>query len=317
MTNTLCSLILVAGLALGPVAKAAEASGTPVAREDRVTLDSYRADQVRAYLDGKPQVMLVHLAQSVRLMPGYQKTVLGKADATTYHQAFLKRFMVSAYDRQAIEAVDLGTRVMEIGRFTITIAEKPPAAKGPAETQTLAGKYMDLWEKTSTGKLELHTAGWNYDQFPKDADRFRFSEVPSVHMALQARAPVSAGISFELAALVKLEESVLMQHDGKTWSLFYADDGILLPNHRAPVSGRKALDEYTVEHAKGLPIFEKLDLRTDKIDDLGGYVIEYSSAVVNWRAGEYSGVNLGKNIRVWRRGENGALQIWRAIAMYD
>jgi hypothetical protein len=32
---------------------------------------------------------------------------------------------------------------------------------------------------------------------------------------------------------------------------------------------------------------------------------------------ESSGVNLGKNLRVWRRAENGALQIWRAIAMYD
>lgn len=317
MTNTLCSLLLAAGLALGQVATAAESAGVPLAREHRVTLDSYRADQVRAYLDGKPQAMLAHLADSVRLMPGYQKTVLGKADATAYHQAFLKRFTVSAYDRQAIEAVDLGTRVMEIGRFTITIAEKDSDGKGAGEAQTLAGKYMDLWEKSSTGKLVLHTAGWNYDQFPKDADRFRFADVPSVHMALRARAPVSAGISFELAALVKLEESVLMQHDGKTWSLFYANDGILLPNHRAPVSGRKALDEYTVEHAKGLPVFEKLDLRTDRIDDLGRYVVEYSSAVVNWRVGESSGVNLGKNIRVWRRGENGALKIWRAIAMYD
>jgi hypothetical protein len=91
----------------------------------------------------------------------------------------------------------------------------------------------------------------------------------------------------------------------------------VLPNHHGPVIGRKALDEYVVEHAKVLPVFEKLDLRTDKIDDLGRYVIEYSSAVVNWRSGESSGVNLGKNIRVWRRSENGALQIWRAIAMYD
>jgi hypothetical protein len=33
--------------------------------------------------------------------------------------------------------------------------------------------------------------------------------------------------------------------------------------------------------------------------------------------GESSGVNLGKNLRVWRRAESGVLQIWRAIAMYD
>jgi hypothetical protein len=316
MTNMIRSLTLAAALLIGHAATAAEPA-TPLTAEHRATLDSYRDAHVRAYRARNPKDLVAYLADSVRLMPGYQKTVLGKADATTYHQAFLKRFQVSAYERQAIEAVDLGPRVMEIGRFTMTLAEKAPAANGAAEAQTLAGKYMDLWEKTSTGKLVLHTAGWNYDQFPKDQDQFRFPDVPSVHIALRPRAPVTAGISFELAALVKLEESVITQHDGKTWALFYADDGILLPNHRAPVSGRKALDEYAVEHAKALPVFEKLDLRTDKIDDFGRYVIEYSSAVVSWRAGEYSGVNLGKNIRVWRRAENGALQIWRAIAMYD
>jgi ketosteroid isomerase-like protein len=238
-------------------------------------------------------------------------------NATTYHRAFLKRFTVSAYDRQAIEAVDLGSRVMEIGRFTMTIAEKVPAAKGTAEAHTLAGKYMDLWEKTPTGKLVLNTAGWNYDQLPKIADQLRFAEVPSVHMALQARVPVTAGVSLELAASNKLQESAIIQHDGKTWALFYADDAILLANQGAVVSGRKALDDHTVAEAKRLPVFEKLDIRTDKIDDFGKYVIEYGTGVVVWKVDEYSGVSLGKNIRVWRRTENGALQVWRAISMYD
>jgi hypothetical protein len=317
MTKTLSGLLLAAGLALGPVATAAERSDTSLTREHRTTLDAFRDAQVRGYLAGDPQAMLVHLADSVRLMPGYQKTVLGKADATTYHRAFLKRFTVSAYDRQAIEAVDIGPRVMEIGRFTMTLAEKNPAAKGTAESHTLAGKYMDLWEKTSTGKLVLNTAGWNYDQLPKIADQLRFAEVPSVHMALSARVPVTAGTSLELAASNKLQESVILQHDGKTWALFYADDAILLANHGAVVSGRKALDEYSVAHAKALPVFEKLDIRTDKIDDFGKYVIEYGTGVVTWKVDEYSGVSLGKNLRVWRRAENGALQVWRAISMYD
>jgi hypothetical protein len=176
---------------------------------------------------------------------------------------------------------------------------------------------MDLWGKSPTGKLELLTAGWNYDQLPKIADQLRFAEVPSVHMALQARVPVRAGISLELAALCKLQESAIIQHDGKTWALFFADDAILLANHGAVVSGRKALDEYTVAHAKALPVFEQLDVRTDKIDDLGRYVIEHGTGVVTWRVDEYSGVSLGKNIRVWRRAESGALQVWRAISMYD
>jgi ketosteroid isomerase-like protein len=312
MTNTLRKLILAVSLLGGVAAPAAALANGTVGREHRAAIDSFRSAQVRGYLGGGADGMLPPLADSIQLMPGYQKTVVGKADVATYHQAFLKRFTVSAYDREPIEVADLGTRVMEIGRFTMTVA-----MKGSAESHTLRGKYLDLWEKSPTGKLELNTAAWNYDENPKIAEQLRFAEVPSVHLALQGRVPVTAGINFELAALQKLEESVIAQHDGKTWALFYADDGILLANQGTVVSGRKALDEYTEKHVKVLPLFEKLDLRTHRIDDLGEYVIEYCSGVVTWKVNEYSGVNLGKGILIWRRANGGALRKWRAISMYD
>jgi len=312
MKNALRVIFLAASMFGGVACAASQRGDSPVSREHRAALDAYRTAMVRAYLDAKPDDIVRHLSENVRLLPAYQKTVLGKADAATYYQAFPKRFAISAYDRQPIEVADIGQRVIEIGRFTMTVA-----VRGSAETHALAGKYMDLWEKSATGKLELHTAAWNHDEFPKIADQLRFAEVPSVHMALQARVPVAAGISLELAAIQKLQESTIVQHDGKTWALFYADDAILLANHGGVVSGRKALDEYTVEHANAFPVFEKLDLRTHRIDDLREYVIEYASGVANWRAGESSGVSLGKNILVWRRESGGTLKIWRSISMYD
>jgi len=312
MTNPLRLVFLAATLLLGSGAIPAERSDTTVSREQRAALDAYRTATVRAYLDAKPDGIVRHLSETVRLLPAYQKTILGKADAATYYRAFLQRFAVSTYERQPIEVADIGQRVIEIGRFTMTVA-----VRGSAETHTLAGKYMDLWEKSASGKLALNTAAWNHDEYPKIADQLRFADVPAVHMALQARQPVAAGVGLELAANQKLQESVIIQHDGKTWALFYADDAILLANHGGVVSGRKALDEYTVEHAKGFPVFEKLDLRTHRIDDLGKYVIEYASGVANWRVGESSGVSLGKNILLWRRDSGGMLKIWRSISMYD
>jgi ketosteroid isomerase-like protein len=312
MTNPLRLLFLAASLLGSTAVPAAEPGDTAVSREHRASLDAYRAALVRAYLDEKPNGIVRQLTETARLLPAYQKSVLGKADAATYYQAFLKRFAVSAYERQPIEIADLGQRVIEIGRFTMTVA-----MRGSAETHALAGKYMDLWEKSATGKLELNTAAWNHDEYPKIADQLRFADVPSVHMALKARVPIAAGTSLELAALQKLQESAIVQHDGKTWALFHADDAILLANHGGVVSGRKALDEYTVEHAHAFPVFEKLDLRTHRIDDLGKYVVEYASGVANWRVGESSGVSLGKNILVWRRESGGTLKIWRSISMYD
>jgi ketosteroid isomerase-like protein len=312
MTNALRLVFLAASLLGGVASTAAPRGNTAVSPEHRAALDAYRSSIVRAYVDEKPDGIVRHLSETVWLLPAYQKTVLGKADAANYYQAFLKRFAVSAYDRQPIELADIGQRVIEIGRFTMTVS-----VRGSAETYTVAGKYLDLWEKSATGKLVLNTAAWNHDEYPKIADQLRFADVPSVHMALQARMPVAAGISLELAALQKLQESTIVQHDGKTWALFYADDAILLANHGGVVSGRKALDEYTVEHANAFPVFEKLDLRTHRIDDLREYVIEYASGVANWRVGESSGVSLGKSILVWRRESDGTLKIWRAISMYD
>ncbi len=289
----------------------AAAEPREVASEHRATLDGYRAAIAGAYLKGKPEDAVRPLSEAARLMPAYQKTIFGQADAATYYQAFLKRFAVRAYERSPIEIADLGQRVMEIGRFTMTVVV--PGSK----THTFAGKYMDLWEKSPGGALKLHTMAWNHDQRPEFAEQLRFAEVPAVHLALGARAPVTAGITLRLAGLQKLEEAAISQRDGKTWALFYADDGIVLSNQGPVVSGRKALDEYFETHAKALPVFEKLDLRTHQVDDLGDYIVEYSSGVVTWRMNEWSGVNLGKGILIWRRADDGTPRIWRAISMYD
>lgn len=311
MTNPLKPILLAASL-LASLATAAGTAAAPteVAREHGATLDAYRTAITAAYLRGKPEEAVRPLAEQVRLMPAYQKSIFGKADAATYYRAFLKRFTVRAYQRSPIEVADLGQRVMEIGRFTMTVT-------AGAQTHTFAGKYLDLWEKSTTGTLALHTAAWNHDERPEFADQLRFAEVPAIHLAFQPRAPVTAGIRLELAGLQKLEEFAIAHHDGKTWALFYADDGIVLSNQGTVVSGRKALDEYFETHAKALPVFEKLDLRTHHVDDLGDYVVEYSSGVVTWRTNDWSGVNLGKGVLIWRRSASGTPQIWRAISMYD
>jgi hypothetical protein len=66
-----------------------------------------------------------------------------------------------------------------------------------------------------------------------------------------------------------------------------------------------------------MPIFEKLDVRNDRIDDLGNYVIEYASHIAIIRSGDFSGVSTGKDLAIWRREPNGALKIFRHITMYD
>ena len=275
-------------------------------------LKKFRADCVGSLLNGRPEPIVGYFAESVRLMPEYQKTVLGKTNAFSYYKTFLARFVVRSYSREEIEAIDLGSRVLEIGRVSTKLA-----LKTTGQEHEIPGKYLDIWEKSEHGRLTLITQCWNYDQPLEIADELRFADVPAVQMALQPHLPVKDRISFELAALNKLLEAAVSQHDGKLWAQFFADDAVLMANYSPVNRGRKAVDEYIENHVKYLPIFEKLDIRNDRIDDLGYYVIEYATHVANWRNGESSGVSTGKNIRVWQREPEGSLKLFLQIGGYD
>jgi ketosteroid isomerase-like protein len=188
--------------------------------------------------------------------------------------------------------------------------------KATSKQYELKGKYIDIWKKEQ-GKPVLITEAWNYDSQPEFGAQLRCEQVPVVDVALQPHLPVNDPIRFETAALSRLMEAAVSQHDAPLWAQFYSDNAILFAQGHSRYRGRKEIDEYIVEHTRELPIFEKLDIRNDRIDNLGNYVIEYASHIANWRNGSSSGVGLGKDLRIWRREEGGGLKIFRHIGMYD
>ena len=148
-------------------------------------------------------------------------------------------------------------------------------------------------------------------------DQLKFKEIPNVDVALSPHVNINNNISFELAALNRLVESTVSQHDAKIWSLFYSDEAILCHSGRAISKGKKEVDDFLIEHCRELPIFETLDVRNDRIDHLGNYVIEYASHIATVRNGDWSGVGVGKDLRIWRREKDGSLKIFRHIGSYD
>lgn len=264
-------------------------------------------------LDKNADRLEPYYSENLRLMPEFQKTVLGKSNVVLYHKAFSNRFDIESYNREEIEILDLGLQVMEIGKLSLKIL-----LKSSQQEHVLAGVYMNLWEKRENGSLALITEAWNYDQYYNGIDEhLRFEEVPAIHVALLPNVHVNSNISFELAALNKLLDATVTQHDANLWSQFYADDAMLIPNYHPICNGRKAINEYIEKHVIELPIFEGLDIRNDRIDDLGKYIIEYASHVASWKNGESSGVGLGKNIRIWRREPDHSLKLFRSMGMYD
>jgi ketosteroid isomerase-like protein len=275
-------------------------------------LKQFRSDYNKHMLNNKQEMITVYYAEEIRLMPVNQKTIMSKGNALQYHKAFSARFDIKQYEREAIETLDLGARVVETGIFTMKLKLRSTSTE-----YVVNGKYQDIWKKLEGNKLSLITQAWNHNYRTEIDEYFRFVEVPAVQTAFQAHVPVTSNISFELAALNKLLEVCIIQGDNKVWSQFYTDDVMLIANFSPIQQGRKAVEKYLEEEVNEMPVFEKLDIRNDEIDHLGAYVIEYASHVANWRFGESSGVNTGKNIRIWRREQDGSLKMFRQIGSYD
>jgi len=276
-------------------------------------LKRYRQDYCKSWKDNSPHLLSGYYADTIRLMPAFQRTILGKNNAMAYFMAFQKRFTVEEVTRSEIEIQDLGGQVLETGTFTMRLRQR-----APGKDQVLEGKYVNLWLKTSVENLSLITDAWNYDHYYGDIhDQLKFDDIPSVHAALLPNVLVNNTIRFELAALNRLLDATVTQHDDRTWSLYYAGDAMLMASYFPAFKGKRAIDDYLKQHVKELPVFEALDIRNDRIDNLGTYVIEYASHIASWRNGDSSGVSMGKNIRIWRRESDHSLKIFRSIGMYD
>lgn len=290
---------------------AAPGGALPAAHQE--ILRQYREAHVQAHLSGDVAPLLPAMqTENLRLMPITQPTMFGRENAAAYYRAFLGRFAVRDCSRTSAGQFDFGSRVVEIGRFSQKLTHK-----GTGETFDLNGKYLDAWEKQPDGGLRLVTAAWNADAWLPQAETLRFPDVPSVRTAFEPRASTKTAVGFELAALGLLHETAVMQRDAALWSRFYADDAMMLANNGGFHVGRQAVDDYISRHAPELPVFEKLDLRIDRIEESGDYVFEYASQIANWRRGDATGVSTGKNLRIWRREPDHALKIVLSIGSYD
>lgn len=276
-------------------------------------LNEFRSIYIETFVTGKSEKLALFLDEEIRMMPPFQETIFGQANAVLYHNAFFERFKVASYERKEVEIIDLGSQVIEVGVFSMQLS-----LISSSEIFDIAGKYLNIWKKASDGKLFLITDAWNFDQYyEKLHSHLKFKDIPSVTTAFQPNVLINSNLKFELAALNKLLHYAVSAHDAAVWSQFYTDDSMLLANYVPLLKGKKAVDEYIKAHTAALPIFENLDIRNDRVDDLGNYIIEYASHIASCKNGDWSGVSTGKNIRIWRREPDHSLKLFRSITMYD
>lgn len=185
-------------------------------------LKKFRSDQTKSIVNGTPETIQSYYAENIRLMPEFQKTVIGKNNVLLYHQTFAARFDVMEYSKVETELLDLGEVIAETGMFTIKVK-----LRSTNQVHEIEGKYQDLWS-TKDNAIVLITEAWNYNHALKIEEQMRFNEIQVTDVALKSHLPVNTAITFELAALNRLMEVTVAQHDAKMWSQFYAEDGMFL-----------------------------------------------------------------------------------------
>ncbi|WP_299248949.1 hypothetical protein [uncultured Aquimarina sp.] len=277
----------------------------------KIHLNEFIADYIKGMQNANDKFFEKYYEKNIRLMPAFQKTLLGKENALIYHKAFFDRFDILEYKRENIETLDLGSQLAVIGTFEMKVR-----LKNAEKEEELKGKYIDIWRKGEGNPL-LISEIWNYDHHTDLTEQLKFDHVPGTVLAFQGHLPVDNNIRFEIASINSFTEEFISHHDHKLWSQIYADDAVALFSYKPIFRDKKSLDVFIKSHVAELPVFEKLDIRNNYIDDLGVYVVNIASHIANWRNTEYSGISTGKGIKIWKRAPNGSLKIFRQISTYD
>ncbi|WP_405207283.1 DUF4440 domain-containing protein [Aquimarina sp. LLG6339-5] len=275
------------------------------------SLNSFIEDSNKAMITATPEMIEGYYSDDIYLMPAFQKTLIGKENAMRYHKAFFDRFDIIEYKRKNIEALDLGSQICVLGEFTMKIRLKNGTA-----VEELNGKYMNIWIKQETN-ISLLSEIWNYNHHTDITEQLKFDNIPGTILAYQEHLPINSNIRFEIASINHFTEEFIAQRDHTLWAQLYADDAIAFFSYKPMFKDKTTLDKFIKDHVVELPIFEKLDIRNNYINDLGDYVVNYASHIANWRNNEHSGISTGKGIKIWQRAPNGTLKIVRQISTYD
>jgi ketosteroid isomerase-like protein len=286
-------------------------SGYATAEQNKITFDIQSESYANAVAREDMQALSEHfLDTSVFLLQAFP-SIHTKPHIQQYFTRLFEQNLVTSFSRDPIEVVNMGQKQAEAGQFILDFIDSSGNAR------RIKGSYLTIWRSFPSSNAKIEVDLWNFDTAVDFKHTFVFDDIPSTVTAYEPHLPISSDASIEIAAYSALiKESVLLR-DGHVLSNLYSKDGLIIPNHNPPIKGHDAISTYWNEHILEIPSLEGLQQRTTKLEDLGQYVIQHSSHIVVWRAGQYSGVNTGKHIRIWQRQPSGRLKIRILASAYD
>ncbi len=290
-------------------------SATTVAASD----DSYKTQEefakryVIAMKEGKAESLTHLFSERIKIMPEYDKTFIGLESARGYFASIFKRYRVTNYFRNTMEVTNFGERRLVIGSFKLTIRNLKND-RGTAVT----GTYFDIWD-TSTNDHRLLTLAWNFDEKVDGIENaFRANHPAGIHYAFTPTVPTGDKVSAEVMAARTYGAKLMLRRQPSLLVNAYHPDAWYSPHDQPIVKGKSAIKEFNIEYAKNWPSFDYVDTNPHELYENGNFVLEHMSYNLRWRTPEdYSGISIGKGIRLWKRDSTGVLKSFRQIAMHD
>jgi ketosteroid isomerase-like protein len=268
---------------------------------------------VDAFLKENIDKLVTFYTADAVCMPDYQSSMKGVGAIKEYYQQIFGRMQVTSFSKKTMETISIRNNVIEIGTFSLSYSGE---TTNPAVT--LNGKYFNIWTLQQNGLLKLKAESYGY---------FHAVENPKILVAkttstsdensAKPKTKATSNLHFELDALNTLMEKSVRTRDGNLRADFFTHDAIFMPFADSMKTGMVKIRNHLLEYNSGNVIIDSISIYNTYVEDLGSFVIEYPRFYVKWRYAENSGTGQGKGIRLWKRGADCSLKLYREIGLHD
>ncbi|WP_298545725.1 hypothetical protein [uncultured Aquimarina sp.] len=233
------------------------------------------------------------------LMTDYNPLIVNNNNIKIYYDTIFGRNKIKEYKRETIDVLEFPNRIIEIGLFT----------KVFESSETIKGKYFNVWKKDGEGKLKLRAESFGY---------LKRMDNPTVFLVPEASttAPEIIKTPRELAAYAALGKSNVRARIPERTTDSYTDEAMYLPFADTIKTGKAILIEHYKGYYKYPATIDSLEVMTYAYDKVGKGYIKYGGFYVDWSVPGFSGNSTGTGISYWRREKDNSLRIHRQIGLH-
>lgn len=259
---------------------------------------------VRSEVNNDLNNRLQYYSKEIISMQEYQPTIEGLEELKKYYAEMYRRQDVKSYVRDIEEIIDLGSTKIEIGTFNKVYRN----VNHEDSVSTLTGKYWNVWELNSEGKLILKGEALGY-----------FSQLTKPEEVVTELKSSSKSLTnnFELSAYNALMEKAVRERNGLLRSAFFTQDAVFMPFADSTKIGIETLKPYMIEYNSGNVKIDSINIFTYAFKNYEEFVLEYNKFNVVWQVSDFSGRTQGKGIRIWKRQSDQSLKIFREIGLHN